>query len=39
MICTRIGRTISGGGRIKNKYKKGSTSCQRITCSFEYKYK
>ena len=35
-ITTRIGRTSSGSGRIQNKYKRGSTSCARITVSFEY---
>lgn len=29
-------RTSSGSGRIQNKYKKGSTSANRITTSFEY---
>ena len=33
---TRLGRTSSGSGKIQNKYKKGSTSCNRITASFEY---
>lgn len=35
-ITTRIGRTSSGSGKIQNKYIKGSTSCARITASFEY---
>lgn len=35
-ITTRIGRTSSGGGKIQNKNKKNSTSCNRITASFEY---
>lgn len=37
-ICTRIGRSSSGSvsGKIQNKYKKNSTSCARITVSFEY---
>lgn len=34
---TRIGRASSGSGKIQNKFKKGSTSCARITVSFEYK--
>ena len=34
--CTRIGRTSSGSGKIQNKNKKKSTSCDRITVSFEY---
>lgn len=34
--CTRIGRASSGSGKIQNKHKKGSTSCARITASFEY---
>lgn len=36
--CTHQGRTSSGSdnGKIQNKHKKGSTSCNRITCSFEY---
>jgi len=33
---TRIGRTSPGGGKIQNKNKKGSTSSNRITVSFEY---
>ena len=35
---TRIGRSSSGSGsgKIQNKYKKGSTSSNRITVSFEY---
>lgn len=33
---TRIGRTSSGSGKIQNKYKKNSTSSNRITVSFEY---
>lgn len=38
-ITTRIGRTSSGSGsgKIQNKYKKGSTSSNRITVSFQYK--
>lgn len=36
-ITTRIGRTSSGSGKIQNKHVKGSTSCARITVSFEYK--
>ena len=37
-VTTRHGRSSSGSGsgRIQNKYIKGSTSCARITCSFEY---
>ena len=37
-ITTRIGRASSGSvsGRIQNKFVKGSTSCARITASFEY---
>lgn len=37
-IITRIGRTSSGSGsgKIQNKYKKGSTSSNRITVSFKY---
>lgn len=35
-ITTRIGRTSSGSGKIQNKHVKGSTSCARITVSFEY---
>lgn len=37
-ITTRIGRTSSGScnGIIQNKFVKGSTSCNRITASFEY---
>jgi len=35
-ITTRIGRTSSGSGKIQNKHIKGSTSCARITVSFEY---
>ena len=35
-ICTRIGRSSSGSGKIQNKHKKGSTSCERITISFKY---
>lgn len=37
-ITTRIGRTSSGSGsgKIQNKHKKGSTSCNRITVSFKY---
>ncbi len=35
-IATRIGRASSGSGIIQNKYIKGSTSCARITASFEY---
>lgn len=36
--CTRIGRASSGcdSGKIQNKHIKGSTSCNRITISFEY---
>lgn len=36
--CTRIGRASSGSGsgKIQNKHIKGSTSCNRITVSFEY---
>lgn len=36
--CTRIGRTSRGSstGTFQNKNKKGSTSCARITASFEY---
>lgn len=36
---TRIGRTSRGSetGIMQNKHKKGSTSCNRITVSFEYK--
>lgn len=33
---TRLGRASSGSGKIQNKYKRGSTSCARITASFEY---
>lgn len=34
---TRIGRTGQGSnGKIHNKNKKGSTSCNRITASFEF---
>lgn len=33
---TLIGRKSSGSGKIQNKYKKGSTSSNRITVSFEY---
>lgn len=38
-ITTRIGRTSRGSdtGKIQNKYKKGSTSANRITVSFKYK--
>ena len=37
-ICTRHGRSSSGslGGKIQNKFKKGSTSAMRITVSFKY---
>ena len=37
-ITTRIGRSSSGSGsgKIQNKNKKGSTSCNRITMSFKY---
>lgn len=35
-ICTRIGRASSGSGKIQNKFIKNSTSCNRITVSFEY---
>lgn len=37
-VLTRIGRTSSGSGsgKIQNKYKKGSTSSNRITVSFQY---
>lgn len=35
-ICTRIGRSSSGSGKIQNKHIKGSTSCERITVSFKY---
>lgn len=37
-VCTRIGRTSSGSGngKIQNKNKKGSTSCNRVTASFEF---
>lgn len=35
-IITRIGRMSSGSGKIQNKNKKGSTSSNRITVSFEY---
>lgn len=35
-VMTRKGRTSSGSGKIQNKYKRGSTSCERITCSWEY---
>lgn len=36
--CTHQGRISSGSrsGLIQNKHKKGSTSCNRITASFEY---
>lgn len=34
--CTRIGRASSGSGKIQNKFIKDSTSCNRITVSFEY---
>jgi hypothetical protein len=36
--CTRIGRSSRGSdsGKIQNKHKKGSTSSNRITISFEY---
>lgn len=33
-VMTRHSRSSSG--KIQNKYVKGSTSCARITCSFEY---
>jgi ABC-type lipoprotein export system ATPase subunit len=38
-IMTRIGRTSNGSnkGKIQNKNKKGSTSSNRITTSWEYK--
>jgi ABC-type dipeptide/oligopeptide/nickel transport system ATPase subunit/GNAT superfamily N-acetyltransferase len=37
-IVTRVGRMGSGSvnGKIQNKNKKGSTSCNRITVSFKY---
>ncbi len=37
-IVTRVGRTSKGSsnGKIQNKHKKGSTSSNRITVSFEY---
>lgn len=35
-IVTRCGRTSTGSGKIQNKNKKGSTSSNRITYSFEY---
>jgi ABC-type nitrate/sulfonate/bicarbonate transport system ATPase subunit/GNAT superfamily N-acetyltransferase len=35
-VITRIGRANSGSGKIQNKNKKGSTSSNRITVSFEY---
>jgi ABC-type lipoprotein export system ATPase subunit/GNAT superfamily N-acetyltransferase len=35
-ICTRIGRASSGSGKIQNRNVKGSTSCNRVTASFEY---
>ena len=35
-VMTRHSRSSSGSGKIQNKYVKGSTSCARITCSFEY---
>lgn len=35
-VVTRKGRLTSGGGSIHNKNKKGSTSSNRITVSFEY---
>jgi len=35
-IAKRIGRASSGSGKIQNKNIKGSTSCNRITVSFEY---
>lgn len=35
-VTTRVGRTSSGSGKIQNKNKKGSTSSNRITVSFEY---
>lgn len=34
--CLRKGRVSSGSGSIHNKNKKGSTSSNRITVSFEY---
>lgn len=37
-IITRVGRTSSGSGsgKIQNKFRKGSTSSNRITVSFQY---
>lgn len=37
-VATRFGRTSSGSGsgKIQNRNVKGSTSCARITASFEY---
>lgn len=35
-VVTRIGRTSTGGGKIQNKNRKGSTSSNRITVSFKY---
>lgn len=35
-VATRFGRASSGSGKIQNRNVKGSTSCARITASFEY---
>jgi GNAT superfamily N-acetyltransferase len=35
-VCTRFGRVSSGSGKIQNKNDKSSTSCKRITTSWEY---
>ena len=36
IMTRKPGRTSSGNGVMQNKHKKGSTSCARITVSFEY---